>query len=100
MSRPESISSRIQTAGSNSAICRISLRFFSPPENPTLTPRRSMSCGMLREDRKSTRLNSSHSQISYAVFCLKKKKKTNKKSTKQNKTHKEEEDSILHLVDH
>src|SRR2546427_6319137 len=26
-------------------------------------------------DRKSTRLNSSHSQISYAVFCLKKKKK-------------------------
>src|SRR2546427_2750163 len=27
-------------------------------------------------DRKSTRLNSSHSQISYAVFCLKKKKRT------------------------
>src|SRR2546430_4190301 len=33
-------------------------------------------------DRKSTRLNSSHSQISYAVFCLKKKKKT--KSTTSN----------------
>src|SRR2546427_9565477 len=30
-------------------------------------------------DRKSTRLNSSHSQISYAVFCLKKKKKESKK---------------------
>src|SRR2546427_8545229 len=29
-------------------------------------------------DRKSTRLNSSHSQISYAVFCLKKKKKHKK----------------------
>src|SRR3989475_3246246 len=29
----------------------------------------------IKEDRKSTRLNSSHSQISYAVFCLKKKKK-------------------------
>src|SRR2546430_11255786 len=29
----------------------------------------------LKGDRKSTRLNSSHSQISYAVFCLKKKKK-------------------------
>src|SRR2546430_4600775 len=29
-----------------------------------------------KEDRKSTRLNSSHSQISYAVFCLKKKKKS------------------------
>src|SRR2546421_7036601 len=28
-----------------------------------------------RSDRKSTRLNSSHDQISYAVFCLKKKKK-------------------------
>src|SRR2546430_4437882 len=30
---------------------------------------------LARQDRKSTRLNSSHSQISYAVFCLKKKKK-------------------------
>src|SRR2546430_8747871 len=30
-----------------------------------------------RRDRKSTRLNSSHSQISYAVFCLKKKKTFN-----------------------
>src|SRR5688572_32552440 len=34
------------------------------------------------EDRKSTRLNSSHSQISYAVFCLKKKK-----NIKNMKTH-------------
>src|SRR3712207_7177102 len=33
------------------------------------------------EDRKSTRLNSSHANISYAVFCLKKKKKQN--SSKQ-----------------
>src|SRR2546430_8789763 len=32
-------------------------------------------CFHTYEDRKSTRLNSSHSQISYAVFCLKKKKK-------------------------
>src|SRR2546427_1823836 len=32
-------------------------------------------------DRKSTRLNSSHSQISYAVFCLKKKKKSKDPST-------------------
>src|SRR2546427_8955355 len=31
--------------------------------------------GIADADRKSTRLNSSHSQISYAVFCLKKKKK-------------------------
>src|SRR3989475_12256828 len=35
--------------------------------------------GELDGDRKSTRLNSSHSQISYAVFCLKKKKKENRK---------------------
>src|SRR2546427_8823445 len=33
-----------------------------------------------RVDRKSTRLNSSHSQISYAVFCLKKKKNNNSTS--------------------
>src|SRR5688572_31722170 len=32
------------------------------------------------QDRKSTRLNSSHSQISYAVFCLKKKKKKTTKT--------------------
>src|SRR5688572_31816090 len=37
-------------------------------------------------NRKSTRLNSSHSQISYAVFCLKKKKKKNKKNKHTNKT--------------
>src|SRR5688572_31325148 len=37
---------------------------------------------MQTTDRKSTRLNSSHSQISYAVFCLKKKKK--KKKNKHN----------------
>src|SRR2546427_4147585 len=42
-----------------------------------------------QSDRKSTRLNSSHSQISYAVFCLKKKKKKKKhrKNRKHNTTH-------------
>src|SRR2546430_12209042 len=39
-------------------------------------------------DRKSTRLNSSHSQISYAVFCLKKKKSdTGPSSVRQSKSH-------------
>src|SRR2546427_7057549 len=38
------------------------------------------------EDRKSTRLNSSHSQISYAVFCLKKKKKNTDSVTSARKT--------------
>src|SRR2546427_8781146 len=40
--------------------------------------RRERAVAVLR-DRKSTRLNSSHSQISYAVFCLKKKKKKKQK---------------------
>src|SRR2546430_7135810 len=35
------------------------------------------------EDRKSTRLNSSHSQISYAVFCLKNKKRSIQTSRRQ-----------------
>src|SRR5215813_15089388 len=45
-----------------------------------------------RRDRKSTRLNSSHVRISYAVFCLKKKKKTHKAITfkkKKKKTSKQ-----------
>src|SRR5215204_6873500 len=43
-----------------------------------------------RGDRKSTRLNSSHTVISYAVFCLKKKKqaKEPKKQHKKKQTHK------------
>src|SRR2546430_6747983 len=41
-------------------------------------------------DRKSTRLNSSHSQISYAVFCLKKKKK-------QQTTHHTYDHTFIHL---
>src|SRR2546427_8634247 len=39
-------------------------------ENQRVYPKRDLAA----QDRKSTRLNSSHSQISYAVFCLKKKK--------------------------
>src|SRR2546427_3843774 len=44
--------------------------------------------GLEEEDRKSTRLNSSHSQISYAVFCLKKKKKEKKKRLLHNNNNK------------
>src|SRR5438309_7089817 len=39
------------------------------------------------KDRKSTRLNSSHSSISYAVFCLKKKKKNKKYNQNLNYLH-------------
>src|SRR2546427_5941636 len=42
-----------------------------------------------RTDRKSTRLNSSHSQISYAVFCLKKKKKKKKTQIDENRVNTE-----------
>src|SRR2546422_7943244 len=47
------------------------------PARPAPRPRRGRGAG---RDRKSTRLNSSHGYISYAVFCLKKKKKVNESS--------------------
>src|SRR5689334_23867933 len=47
-------------------------------------------------DRKSTRLNSSHSSISYAVFCLKKKKKK-KKQLAKNKHHKNTENKRYNM---
>src|SRR2546427_5567772 len=76
--------------GANRAACSISVRGLGPHR---YNPRRilgedtfqalSITLAFVRlrlrdfvRDRKSTRLNSSHSQISYAVFCLKKKKKT------------------------
>src|SRR5205085_8048832 len=47
----------------------------NPPELIAAAHAGSFSIALANElDRKSTRLNSSHSQISYAVFCLKKKK--------------------------
>src|SRR2546430_13359457 len=46
-------------------------------ELPQCGDREEQADGHGQGDRKSTRLNSSHSQISYAVFCLKKKKKDN-----------------------
>src|SRR2546427_2975366 len=48
------------------------MRKSGPVRRP---PRGVAGCQRLPQDRKSTRLNSSHSQISYAVFCLKKKTK-------------------------
>src|SRR3712207_7342772 len=52
-------------------------RFRRRPE--PLAPR--VHSGLTRGDRKSTRLNSSHANISYAVFCLKKKTNTSSLST-------------------
>src|SRR2546429_5295612 len=44
------------------------------PGNAVDAQRDAVNFGRLKRDRKSTRLNSSHGYISYAVFCLKKKK--------------------------
>src|SRR5947208_8779633 len=82
-----------------SAHARESVGTLSNPENSAavtastcshkVTPRRSrmpIASGCkdhpAERDRKSTRLNSSHQIISYAVFCLKKKKKNNSKIQK------------------
>src|SRR5689334_24541914 len=47
---------------------------LNKPAGLVVHPARGHRSGTLVKDRKSTRLNSSHSSISYAVFCLKKKK--------------------------
>src|SRR2546421_6862119 len=49
-------------------------------------------------DRKSTRLNSSHDQISYAVFCLKKKKKKKTKDSKKDDIPKRKSDRLPDVV--
>src|SRR2546426_1861028 len=62
-------------------------RHPSWPSSPEAS--RDSSSQMLRRavDRKSTRLNSSHLVISYAVFCLKKKKKTDRNNTDRYRHH-------------
>src|SRR2546427_7432498 len=52
---------------------RLAIMDLTTGDQPFQNPDRSI----WMVDRKSTRLNSSHSQISYAVFCLKKKKRDN-----------------------
>src|SRR5438132_10039862 len=54
---------------------------YHPQRTPTTRPPTSSPT----PDRKSTRLNSSHTVISYAVFCLKKKKKKKNKHTSKKK---------------
>src|SRR2546421_2000351 len=82
---PESLSPMI-----GAPFCRaesITLQIFSACASDSEPPNTVKSCAntytsrpSIRPypDRKSTRLNSSHDQISYAVFCLKKKKKKKK----------------------
>src|SRR5947209_15500580 len=98
---PRSYSFRIQLAGFLFSILTACLVFTTTAQGPAANRVDSIHAEELREkvtflaseqlkgrgkgylDRKSTRLNSSHANISYAVFCLKKKKKK-KKHTNQN----------------
>src|SRR5688572_32050544 len=65
----------------NITVCVTTINFRRSIASATTPPAREQTMigtarkSPTRPDRKSTRLNSSHSQISYAVFCLKKKKR-------------------------
>src|SRR5690349_23677648 len=67
--RPTSAGTRFRSVANFDEITR------SEPEKSLLEPLRKSGGRNNKGDRKSTRLNSSHVEISYAVFCLKKKKK-------------------------
>src|SRR2546430_6303000 len=71
--RVHPLARRLTDADENA--CRERDRELARERDRAQAPRRHLVGGtVVRQDRKSTRLNSSHSQISYAVFCLKKKK--------------------------
>src|SRR2546427_12969973 len=72
----------ISTASSKGEAASTSARRISSSPRTTFSSfRPGRLTASRRRDRKSTRLNSSHSQISYAVFCLKKKKKKQNRYT-------------------
>src|SRR3712207_7736624 len=74
-------SSVLRMYGLEQAVTALSFRFLSVKQgsvsgqNSSCDKASSSDKGGTEVDRKSTRLNSSHANISYAVFCLKKKKK-------------------------
>src|SRR2546430_10077698 len=68
-SAPHACGSWPATTGTVGSISRVHWVRLRPLYDGSLT-----AALLVTADRKSTRLNSSHSQISYAVFCLKKKK--------------------------
>src|SRR5688572_32299665 len=69
--RLRSVSSRQPGSG---PLARATLRSTESRHAANASPNGTPNACFAVRDRKSTRLNSSHSQISYAVFCLKKKK--------------------------
>src|SRR2546430_10462608 len=66
-----------QVAQSAGRIWETPVKTYLPEFRKRTGPEARRACiiSLMNIDRKSTRLNSSHSQISYAVFCLKKKKR-------------------------
>src|SRR5690606_40424505 len=70
-----------RTAGQLHRVPRSRVRQIHAVRNRLGDPSPQSHRGCRRQDRKSTRLNSSHVKISYAVFCLKKKKKFKKNLT-------------------
>src|SRR5258708_23535884 len=64
-------------AGQGHGLCLVGILRLHQAREPLRRRRRPR--GNAKEDRKSTRLNSSHQIISYAVFCLKKKKNKSQK---------------------
>src|SRR4051794_41756025 len=67
----ELVAPAAQLGGGDAELARDQLQLLAPQQAEHRLP---LAPG--RQDRKSTRLNSSHPSISYAVFCLKKKKRT------------------------
>src|SRR5437762_8726302 len=71
---------KAQAPGSEQADGKISgsvlLKANNRPASQVAVKLKSHAAGIFRRDRKSTRLNSSHRCISYAVFCLKKKNRS------------------------
>src|SRR5499427_10301118 len=61
----------------------------------SLNPVKSSSERTQTQDRKSTRLNSSHTVISYAVFCLKKKKDYQTRRSQRKKNYKDQHTSFM-----
>src|SRR2546430_12192080 len=72
-------SQKLQTLFAQELQDEVNITYFTQRESVLIIP--GQECSSCKEDRKSTRLNSSHSQISYAVFCLKKKKTNNDHTT-------------------
>src|SRR5437773_4470417 len=84
---PSPIISTFRPAASSAAMCAT----FRPGNTAAKWGTPSSAAINPTGDRKSTRLNSSHITISYAVFCLKKKKKNNKNKNKEENKERQKE---------